>query len=118
LIVVNSLAQWVLNGLIAWAALRAFHVDVRPSDGLIITAITAIAVMVPSTPGYLGVIQGAFKVSLVAMGIGADPSHVFAASVYYHMTMYIPVTALGLMFLTRQGMSLKDLTTAASKDGE
>ena len=118
LIVVNSLAQWVLNGLIAWAALRAFQVDVSPTDGLIITAITAIAVMVPSTPGYFGVIQGAFKVSLVAMGIGADPSRVFAASMYYHMCMYIPVTALGLLFLLRQGMSLKDLTRAAATKTE
>jgi len=111
----NSLIQWVCNGLIAWLALKAFHVDVAPTDGLIITAMLAIAVMIPSTPGYFGVIQLAFGLSIEALGIEANESHVFAASMYYHISMYIPVTISGLYFLNREGLSLRDLSSISEK---
>jgi len=117
-IVLNSLAQWGCNGLIAWLALKAFHVDVAPTDGLIITAMLAIAVMIPSTPGYFGVIQYAIALSIQALGIAANESHVFAASMYYHMSMYIPVTITGLYFLNREGLSLRDLGSISEKTTE
>ena len=113
LIVINSLLQWILNGLIAWIALWAFGVPVIPTDGLIVTTVVAIAVMVPSTPGYFGVMQLAFRVSLMAMAIDVDQSQVLAASLYYHVSVYIPVTALGLFYLYRQGLSLRDLSRVA-----
>jgi uncharacterized protein (TIRG00374 family) len=115
-IALNSLAQWILNGLIAWLALRAFHIPVAPTDGLIITAILAIAVMIPSTPGYFGLIQGAFKISILALGLEIAESRVFAASMYYHMSMYIPVTLSGLYFLNREGLSLRDLRRVSEAD--
>jgi uncharacterized protein (TIRG00374 family) len=54
LIAVSSLAQWFINGLIAYVALKAFHINVSPVEGLIVTGVTAIGVMIPSTPGYFG----------------------------------------------------------------
>ena len=115
-IALNSLVQWVLNGLIAFLALRAFQVPVTPADGLIMTAILAIAVMIPSTPGYFGLIQGAFKASILALGINTNQSHVFAASMYYHMSMYIPVTLTGLFFLNKEGLRLRDLSKVSEDE--
>ncbi len=115
LIVVTSLLQWLLNGLIAYVALRAFHIDVTPATGLIVTGVTAFGVTIPSTPGYFGVIQMCFQVSMNAQHVKPDPSLVLGASVYYHMSMYIPVTMLGLYFLHQLGLSLKDLQKAAEK---
>jgi uncharacterized protein (TIRG00374 family) len=114
LITVSSLFQWLLNGLIAYFALRAFHIDVTPATGLIVTGVTAFGVTIPSTPGYFGVIQMCFQVSMNAQQIRPDPSLVLGASVYYHMSMYIPVTMLGLYFLHQSGLSLKDLRRAAN----
>ncbi|MBC7965564.1 MAG: flippase-like domain-containing protein [Fuerstia sp.] len=115
LIVVTSLLQWLLNGLIAYVALRAFHIDVTPATGLIVTGVTAFGVTIPSTPGYFGVIQMCFQVSMNAQQVKPDPSLVLGASVYYQMSMYIPVTMLGLYFLHQLGLSLKDLQKAAEK---
>lgn len=113
LITVSSLIQWLLNGLIAYFALRAFHIDVTPATGLIVTGVTAFGVTIPSTPGYFGVIQMCFQVSMNAQQIRPDPSLVLGASVYYHMSMYIPVTMLGLYFLHQSGLSLGDLRRLA-----
>lgn len=115
LIVLTSLLQWLLNGLIAYVALLAFHIDVTPATGLIVTGVTAFGVTVPSTPGYFGVIQVCFELSMKAQQLKPDPSLVFGSSVYYHMSMYIPVTMLGLYFLQQSGLSLKDMRKVTEK---
>ncbi len=116
LITVSSLVQWLLNGLIAYVALKAFQIDVTLATGLIVTGVTAFGVTIPSTPGYFGVIQMCFQVSMNAQQLRPDPSLVLGASVYYQMSMYIPVTMLGLYFVQQLGFSLKDLQRAADTD--
>ena len=113
LIMLNSIAQWLLNGLLAYTALRAFHVPVTPTAGLIVTGVIAIGVTIPSSPGYFGVIQYCFAISMAAQGLDIDPSLVLGASLYYHISMYIPVTVLGLHYLHSLGMRVSDLNKVA-----
>ena len=112
-ITVSSLVQWLMNGMMAWVALKAFGIPVTLATGMIVTGVTALGVTIPSTPGYFGVIQMCFQVSMNAQAVVPDPSQVLGASLYYHISMYIPVTALGLFFLHQSGMHLRDLQTAA-----
>ncbi len=115
-IAVTSIVQWLLNGLIAYVALRAFHIDVTLATGLIVTGVTAFGVTIPSTPGYFGVIQLCFQISMNTQQPRPDPSLVLGASLYYHMSMWIPVTVLGLYFAQQFGLSLKDLRRTAATD--
>ncbi len=115
LITGSSLLQWLLNGLIAYTALKAFHIPVTPAAGLIVTGVTALGVTVPSTPGYFGVIQGCFRISMATMAIQPDPSLVLGSSLYYHLSMYIPVTILGVYYLNQLGLRLGDLSHAAEE---
>jgi hypothetical protein len=112
-IALSSLIQWLLNGLIAFYALRAFHLPVTPATGLVVTGVTALGVTIPSTPGYFGVIQLCFMIAMNAQALKPDPSLVLGASLYYHMSMYIPVTALGLYFLHQSGQRLSQFQQAA-----
>lgn len=112
-ITLSSLLQWLLNGLLAYVALRAFEIPVTVATGLIVTGVTAVGVTVPSTPGYFGVIQLCFQVSMNAQAVRPDPSLVLGSSLYYHMSMYFPVTILGLYFLYHFGLQLTDLQSAA-----
>ncbi len=116
LITLSSLVQWLLNGMIAYVALKSFHIDVTPATGLIVTGVTAAGVTLPSTPGYFGVIQMCFQVSMNAQEIRPDPSLVLGASLYYQISMYIPVTLLGWYYLSQSGLSLRDLRRAATSD--
>jgi glycosyltransferase 2 family protein len=113
LVAVNSLVQWSLNGALAYVALKAFGIDVSLATGLIVTGVTALGVTIPSTPGYFGVIQVCFAVSMNAQAVKPPASLVLGSSLYYHMSMYIPVTLLGLYYLHRAGLQLKDLSSAA-----
>ncbi len=117
-ITVSSMVQWLMNGLIAYLALRSFGIPVTPATGFLVTGVTAFAVMIPSTPGYFGVIQLAFQFSMSTQLTKPDPSLVLGASLYYHISMYIPVTLLGLWYLQKSGLHLKDLQRAADTAGE
>ncbi|MBL8813770.1 MAG: flippase-like domain-containing protein [Planctomycetaceae bacterium] len=118
LISLNSIVQWLINGLIAWIALRSFQIEVTPAAGLIVTGVTAAGVTIPSTPGYFGVIQLCFSIALQIQETPPDPTLVLGASVYYQLTMYIPVTILGMYYLNQAGFSLRKLQDAAANKGE
>jgi uncharacterized protein (TIRG00374 family) len=112
---VNTLAQWALAGLQMTLALRAFDVEIAPATACLLASVVAIGVTVPSAPGFLGVIQALFLLVVNERTVGpVDSAAVFAASVYYHMTQYLLVTATGLLLFTRA--SLTGATAAASPD--
>ncbi|HET6422147.1 MAG TPA: hypothetical protein VFG20_00605, partial [Planctomycetaceae bacterium] len=64
-----------------------------------------------SSPGYFGVIQLCFM-TVLKLFVDNQPA-VFAASVYYHLAQYIPVTLIGLAYFIRSGMSLREVNAAA-----
>ena len=116
LITLSSFAQWLVNGMLIWISLYSFGVEVSYSAALLVLGVTALGVTVPSTPGFFGVIQICFKVSLKPFGV--DMAAVFAASIYYHLVQYILVTGTGLICLSRLGLRLGDLKREADKAEE
>ncbi|MFO0918418.1 MAG: lysylphosphatidylglycerol synthase transmembrane domain-containing protein [Planctomycetaceae bacterium] len=112
-ITLTSLAQWALNGLQIYLALWSF--DIHLSSPLLVSCIVlgvvAFGVTIPSSPGYFGVIQFCFMTSLRLFT--DDQASVFAASVYYHLSQYIPVTIVGLIFMGLKGMHLTDFSSGA-----
>ncbi|MFM7039452.1 MAG: lysylphosphatidylglycerol synthase transmembrane domain-containing protein [Planctomycetaceae bacterium] len=115
LALLNSLAQWSLNGLSAVMALRAFQVDVDFSTGLILTGITAFGVMIPAAPGYFGVIQLCFEAAMQAQKLQPPAALVFGASVYSQLAGMIPVVLTGFYFLYKDHLSLSGLQQAAEE---
>ncbi len=78
--------------------------------------VTALGVAIPSTPGFFGVVQFCFWVSLRIFGV--EKADAFAASVYYHLSQYIPVTLVGLYSLARLGLRFGDITREAVHEAE
>ena len=112
-ITVTSILQWLLNGMIIFLSLKAFGVEVTPAVSAIVLGATAFGVTVPSSPGYFGVIQLCFMAVLSVFG-NATESVVFSASIYYHMSQWIPVTAIGMFFFLRGGYHVSEVQDAAA----
>lgn len=110
-ILVTSFVQWILNGLTIHLSLWAFGIHVPFAVSAIVLGVTAIGVTVPASPGYFGVIQGCFL--LVLNLFGADREVVFAASIYYHMVQWVPVTVIGLLCFSRAGLKFADIQEQA-----
>ncbi len=113
---INSLAQWLLNGLSACIALWALAINVDFSTGLILTGITAFGVMIPAAPGYFGVIQVCFIVAMKAQSLQPDNADVLAASFFLQVPAYIIVTASGVFFMQQLGLNLKQMTQSPETD--
>ncbi|MDE0075462.1 MAG: lysylphosphatidylglycerol synthase transmembrane domain-containing protein [Gammaproteobacteria bacterium] len=111
-----SLAFWLWHSASFWLGFRAFGIDAGYAEALFLNGITALAVALPSAPGFFGPFEAAVRVALVGvLGIGENPALAFAAG--YHVTTFIPVTAIGLWYFWRMGFSFRQIGLAR-KGGE
>ncbi len=93
-----SLSLWSLDIALPWYA------------GLVMLVITAIGIMVPAAPGYIGTLNIACTAGLALFGVGKSQSVPF--SWFYFFSQWLPITAVGLVYLNREGLSLRSLGQA------
>ncbi|RLS56177.1 MAG: UPF0104 family protein [Planctomycetota bacterium] len=104
-LIVVSLAKWLLNGGMMFLSLRSFAVDVPFAAALVLLGVVALAVAFPAAPGFFGVIQVCFTSTL--KGFAVSLPAVLAASIYYHIIQYVPVTVGGLLWLSKSGFRMQ-----------
>ncbi len=97
-----GVSLWSLGILLPWYA------------GLVMLVITAIGIMVPAAPGYIGTLNIACTAGLALFGVGKVQSVPF--SWFYFFSQWLPITAVGLVYLNREGLSLRSLGQAQSGD--
>lgn len=103
-----SLGFWAWNAVSFWLAMHAFGIDEGYVTALFVQAIIALGVAVPSAPGFIGTFHAAAVVGLSEVyGVGESATLAFAFG--YHLGGFIPVTALGLWYAWRLGLSMHDL---------
>ena len=73
----------------------------------ILLGIVSLAVMLPSSPGFVGTFHAACVASFVILNLNQSVSRPF--SILLHASQYFPVTLLGLYYLRREHLSLKTL---------
>jgi len=116
-IVAASVSKWFVMGLMVYVSLKTLGAEEVFAPSLVVVGVIAVVILLPAPPGYVGVIQGCFTVVLALYDV--DPNITVAASVYYHLWQYIPVTLVGLWCLQKTGLRLSDVTEVESvpKDG-
>jgi hypothetical protein len=100
------LAYAVALAITGWA----MHLSLPWYSGLVMLVVTAIGIMVPAAPGYVGTLNIACVVGLALFGV--DKADASAFSWFYFLSQWLPVTAVGLYFLSREGLSLQSLGQA------
>lgn len=78
--------------------------------GMVMLVITSIGIMVPAAPGYIGTLNIACTAGLALFGVGKAQSVPF--SWFYFFSQWLPITAVGLVYLNREGLSLRSLGQA------
>jgi hypothetical protein len=78
--------------------------------GLVMLVITSIGIMVPAAPGYIGTLNIACTAGLALFAVGKAQSVPF--SWFYFFSQWLPITAVGLVYLNREGLSLRSLGQA------
>jgi uncharacterized protein (TIRG00374 family) len=68
----------------------------------------SLAIMVPSTPGYIGPVQYVCKEILALFQVTQEAALGF--SFLYQASQFIPITAVGIYYLWKENLSLADLS--------
>jgi uncharacterized protein (TIRG00374 family) len=105
-ITAQSVILWLVSGCSYWAGLRAFDIQVPFQAAIFLQSLISLAVALPSGPGFFGPFEAGVRVGLVEVwGVGINKAMGFAIG--YHLGGFIPVTLIGLYYVSRLGLSLK-----------
>ncbi|HEY0810409.1 MAG TPA: lysylphosphatidylglycerol synthase transmembrane domain-containing protein [Longimicrobiales bacterium] len=105
---VQSAILWLFNAVGFWLGFKAFGIDVSFSGALLLQSVIALAVSVPSGPGFFGLFEtGALVVLHQLYQIPKDK--VLGFAIGFHLAGFIPVTLIGLFYAWRLGISLKEV---------
>ena len=105
-----SLLIWIVNALGVQAMFAAFSLDLPPHAAFLLLATIAVALVVPSAPGYVGTFQAGTVAGLALFDVPKDTA--LSLSLVYHAINYVPITLVGLIYLGSLNLTLGELRAA------
>jgi uncharacterized protein (TIRG00374 family) len=111
-----ALAHWLVHALALWIGFAAVGIELPLSSALFLQGVLGFAVALPSSPGFVGVFELA---AVTGLGVyGVPESLALTWAVGYHALSFIPITLLGLLYLLRLGITLRDIRGAADRSSD
>jgi uncharacterized protein (TIRG00374 family) len=108
-----SILIWVVNAAGVEAMFRAFSLELPLYASFLLLGVIAVALVLPSAPGYVGPFQVGTVQGLALVGVTRDTA--LSLSIVYHLANYIPITIVGLAYLSALNLTLGELRTAGGK---
>jgi hypothetical protein len=108
-----SIPLWLSIALTIWLVARAFHITIPFTGAFLIVALLTVGVAVP-TPGAVGGFHYAFRLG-VTVFYGVANERAVGAAIVLHAVSFLPVAALGLVFMAQDGLSLGRLKQMAQQ---
>jgi len=99
----TSLLIWLLETVKYWFVMHAFSFSISFFALMLMNGVVNLATTIPSAPGYLGTFDLPGIAVLQAYNI---PREIAASYTFVlHFALWFPVTALGLYYMVREGIS-------------
>jgi len=86
-----------------WLASRAFHITFPYTGSFLVMTVLVVGVAAP-TPGGVGAFHAAYQFAVTTF-FGASVDRAIGAAIVLHAVSFVPVTLLGLLFMTREGLT-------------
>jgi len=98
--------QWLFMSLSLFFVLFILDVNINPLYVPFICALLNMGLVIPSSPGYVGIYQFLLVYLLSLFGI---PKHEgFAVSILFHASWYIPYNILGFIFTMKEHFKVRE----------
>lgn len=118
LVFLASLPVWVLEGAMYLVIAYGFGIEAYFDNPahligavMLFTAISNLALIVPSASGGIGPFEFFGAATMVALGVPEGTAALYAITV--HVALLLPVTALGGLFILADGLSFRGLIDRA-----
>lgn len=113
-VIALSALVWVVVGLATLVWIKGFHLDVPWYAGFFVLIMVNLGSAIPSSPGYVGVYH---YLAVLALSLWVpDRSAALAYAIGSHALNMLANVGLGAYFLTREGVSLRDLRSEVDGD--
>jgi uncharacterized membrane protein YbhN (UPF0104 family) len=97
-------AIWLMTVATAYLSQLAFHIQAPIWAAALVVAVTNLGMVVPSSPGYVGVYHYLVVLALSAFGVERELALGYA--VVFHLAWLLPVCLVGVFGLWRRGLTL------------
>lgn len=105
-----SLEAWILGGMMYWFVMLAMNLSLPIAAAFLVMTVTSLAVVVPSSPGYIGIFEAATTVVLVTT-FGVDQLHALSYALVMHAFNYLLLIVLGIYSIWHEGLTYASLTS-------
>ena len=113
-----SVVTWLIFSVPMWVSIEAVVPGARLIEAMFALTAIAVGISVPSSPGFIGVLQFVGQQALVVpFPERFTPASALAVTLVYHAVGYFVATVLGMIGLARLGLSLGSVR-GASADAE
>lgn len=103
LLLLQTFCAWGLNGLTYWMGLLAFEIDAPGLVGaLFIQSGAALAIALPSTPGYIGPFEASLRLLLGLYHI--SPATILSYVIAMRILMYVTIPVIALILAVGLGI--------------
>lgn len=99
---------WAWHGLSFWLGMLAFGIDTGWVSAMFTEAVVGFGVAIPSAPGFFGTFHAAAEFALTTV-YGVPEAESLAFAFAYHFGGWIPITAIGLWYAWKLGLSLGEI---------
>ena len=108
-----SLPLWLSIAAGIWLTSLAFHITFPYPGSFLVMTILVVGVAMP-TPGAVGGFHAAYQIA-VQLFFGAPDDRAIGAAIVLHAISFLPVTALGIAFMAREGLTLSSAKALAAQ---
>ena len=106
-----SFPLWLSIAAGIWLTSQAFHITFPYTGSFLVMTLLVVGVAMP-TPGAIGGFHAAFQIAVETF-FGASPDQAVGAAIVLHAVSFVPVTALGLLFMAQDGLTFRGMRTIA-----
>jgi len=103
MVFLTSVVIWLLETGKCWFVMHAFPFEVSFFALMLMNGIVNLATTIPSAPGYIGTFDAPGIAVLQAYGV--EKVIAAAYTLVLHAALWFPITALGLYYMAREGIS-------------
>lgn len=106
-IIVTSVLLWGIFGIYNFLVVEAFHLHLPLTVGFLLVVFQAFAVMVPSSPGFVGTYHAASVACLSLWGV--DPEVALSVALIMHAITFFMTIGIGGSYVWAIGLSFREL---------
>ncbi|MEO6213501.1 MAG: lysylphosphatidylglycerol synthase transmembrane domain-containing protein [Vicinamibacterales bacterium] len=100
----QSFPLWLSIASGIWLTSQAFHITFPFTGSFLVMTLLVVGVAAP-TPGQIGGFHAAYQIAVQTF-FNAPADRAVGAAIVLHAISFVPVTILGVVFMTREGLTL------------